>query len=435
MVPQGLLAAEAKMTLLKWFNAYIHKPIKRTALAEIITQVLSEPSVDLEAASEQEGFSLSEKVRSGEIFGEIDGPEAPPRDTPVPVYTADRPLILIAEDHPVNQKLLVIILEKLGCGSISANDGLDALDKAGSFPVDLVLMDIQMPRMSGYEAARKLRDRGFTGPIIAVTASALPDERERCVQAGINDMLLKPFKRSDIEALLHQWLPPPDETGKNRTPVPGGEGLLAKADLHLKPQSFFPGPAGPGESETPPAFGTLPAPVPPLAEPLALPPVPEVQPVQAAGPKSWETLPVQVAPPRVPGAPPAVPAVSVSGTQGPLVFNRRDLLETFLGDTETVKSLIDRFLERTEVQIGELSGLIKQEDWEEALRITHTIKGSALTLSGQELGRAAARLEQAVRNQDQDEIEAGLSPLGEAFTRFKSQTKMFLKERTPPPKV
>ncbi|MDR1107874.1 MAG: response regulator [Spirochaetaceae bacterium] len=404
MVPHGLLAAEAKMTLLKWFNAYIHKPVKRTALAEIITQVLSEPPVDLEAASEQEGRSLSEKVRSAEIFRETDGPEAPPRRSSLPAYTVDKPLILVAEDHPVNQKLMVMILEKLGCGSIPADDGLDALDKAGSFPVDLVLMDIQMPRMSGYEAARKLRDRGFTGPIIAVTASALPDEQERCLQAGINDILLKPFKRADIEVLLHQWLPPPDAAGKNRAPGTG-EGLLAKADLYVKPRPL---PAGPGEGETPPVL------VPPLAPPVA-------------EPKSRETPSVLAVSSRMPEAAPGLP---VSVTRDSLVFNRRDLLETFLGDIETVKSLVVRFLKRTEVQIGELSGLIQQEDWEEALRIAHTIKGSALTLSGKELGQAAARLELAAKNRARDEITAGLPPLREAFTRFKSEVRRFLK---PPP--
>ncbi|MDR0688994.1 MAG: response regulator [Spirochaetaceae bacterium] len=433
MVPHGLLGAEAKMTLLKWFNGYINKPIKRKDLTEIITQALSEPPVDLETAAEDQRLLLSEEVQSGEFSRDPARPEES-----APVHAADKPdkpgrqgkpgnpgkpLVLIAEDHPVNQKLFALILEKLGCAFILADDGLDALEKAEAYPVDLIFMDIQMPRMNGYEAAQQLRERGFTRPIITVTASALPDEWAQCLKAGINDILLKPFKQSDIEGVLRKWMPSPGaaKSGVQDSGEPrAGPGLLARAALHSLPRPA----ADAGPLPTAPRPGPV---VPPAlpAEPrepqtnpvLGVAPVPSPLPARAADPV-W-VMPVRVSE--------AAPAAPVSITKDP-VFNSHELLDTFLQDAETIKPLIGRFLERTEDQIDGLPVMIEQEAWKEARIITHTIKGSALTLSGRELGQAAARMELAFKNLDRDEIQAGLPLLKDAFVRFKAEAQMFIGE-------
>jgi signal transduction histidine kinase/DNA-binding response OmpR family regulator/HPt (histidine-containing phosphotransfer) domain-containing protein len=419
MVPHGFLGAEAKMTLLRWFNAYVYKPIERKDLAKIITQTFSEPPVDLEAALEQEGLSLSEKVQSGEIFRDIAGPEALP-DAPVPIVnTAGKPLVLIVEDHPVNQRVFAIILEKLGYAFITADDGLDALEKAGAHSIDLVFMDIQMPRMNGYEAAKKLRERGFSKPIIAVTASVLLDEGDQCVKAGINDILLKPVKRSDIKGILRKWMPLGG--GGNQPLVPRsqnpGPGLLAKAHGYSRPRPEKTTALSPVKM---PQTGPVTE-----APPVPSPPIPKANPVLAASLAVERASPVRVTPARVP---PAVPAAPVIVVQRPGVFNRRELLNTFLEDTETIKPLLDHFLTRTQTQIDELPILAERKNWGEARRIAHTIKGSALTLSGQELGQAAARLELAYKTINRDEIKAGLPPLREAFTRFKTEGKKFIEE-------
>jgi len=89
---------------------------------------------------------------------------------------------------------------------LSAGDGQDALDKVKANKVDFVFMDLQMPRMNGYDAARNLREDGFKKPIIAVTASDQPDEREQCVKAGIDDILIKPFKQIDVGKMLEKWI-------------------------------------------------------------------------------------------------------------------------------------------------------------------------------------------------------------------------------------
>ncbi|MDR2053678.1 MAG: response regulator [Treponema sp.] len=193
IVPQGLLGADAKMTLLRWFNANVNKPVKRRDLASSINAALAETAVDLEIVlpeSADAGVAADDTVFDAASAGK-DG--------------AGKPLILIVEDNPVNQNLFAMIIGKLGYPTVTADDGVDALEKAAANPVSFVFMDIQMPRMNGYEAAAELRKRGFTSPVIAVTASALAHERLNCIQAGFNDILLKPFKRPDIEKMLLTW--------------------------------------------------------------------------------------------------------------------------------------------------------------------------------------------------------------------------------------
>ncbi|WP_263141061.1 response regulator [Pseudomonas sp. RIT-PI-AD] len=117
--------------------------------------------------------------------------------------------ILLVEDNPVNQLVAKGMLSKLGCEVSVAGHGEEALNYLSQASVDLILMDCNMPVMDGYEASRRIRQSGRWPelPIIALTANALPDERERCRAAGMNDYLAKPFRREDLIALLDTWLP------------------------------------------------------------------------------------------------------------------------------------------------------------------------------------------------------------------------------------
>ncbi|WP_274611214.1 hybrid sensor histidine kinase/response regulator [Pseudomonas lalucatii] len=136
-----------------------------------------------------------------------------PSSQAVPTATAPgnerQARVLLVEDNPVNQLVAKGMLTKLGCEVILANHGAEALDQLQQHAVDLVLMDCNMPVMDGYEASRRIRQGGSTTalPIIALTANALPDERERCRAAGMDDYLAKPFRREELAALLDQWLP------------------------------------------------------------------------------------------------------------------------------------------------------------------------------------------------------------------------------------
>ncbi len=120
-----------------------------------------------------------------------------------------RARILLVEDNPVNQLVAKGMLSKLGCEVMVAAHGGDALRQLAQHRFDLVLMDCNMPVMDGYEASRQIRQSELWAdlPIVALTANAMPEERERCRTAGMNDYLSKPFRREELQALLDTWVP------------------------------------------------------------------------------------------------------------------------------------------------------------------------------------------------------------------------------------
>ncbi|HAE22175.1 MAG TPA: hybrid sensor histidine kinase/response regulator, partial [Spirochaetaceae bacterium] len=186
IAPEGAIGPEAKMKLLQWFNGYAAKPIDPDELYEVLRLALSD-EVDLPPADD-------DSVQSSEAE------PAKPVDSPRLGLS-----ILLAEDHLVNQELFKTLLQKLGCEVAVASDGEKALELFSENDYDLILMDIFMPTMDGYQAARELRLRGYSKPIIAVTASAVKGERDKCIAVGMNDVLVKPFKRKDLETMLVFW--------------------------------------------------------------------------------------------------------------------------------------------------------------------------------------------------------------------------------------
>ncbi|MBD8491423.1 response regulator [Pseudomonas syringae] len=117
--------------------------------------------------------------------------------------------VLLVEDNPVNQMVAKGMLDRLGCEVIISAHGVEALEALEHGHFDLVLMDCNMPVMNGYEASRLIRRSGRWPnlPIIALTANAMPEERERCREAGMDDYLAKPFRRAELQGLLDQWVP------------------------------------------------------------------------------------------------------------------------------------------------------------------------------------------------------------------------------------
>ena len=122
---------------------------------------------------------------------------------------AHRARILLVEDNPVNQLVAKGMLGKLGCEVIVAAHGGEALKLLEEQGFDMVLMDCNMPVMDGYEASRQIRRSGRWPdlPIVALTANAMSEERERCRAAGMNDYLAMPFRREELKALLDLWVP------------------------------------------------------------------------------------------------------------------------------------------------------------------------------------------------------------------------------------
>jgi CheY-like chemotaxis protein len=117
--------------------------------------------------------------------------------------------VLVAEDNPVNQRVVVMILKKLGYASDVAANGREVLDALELGSYGAVLMDCQMPEMDGFEATQAIRSggSGFSDiPIIALTANALDGEKDRCLAAGMDDYLAKPIKAEALGQKLEVWM-------------------------------------------------------------------------------------------------------------------------------------------------------------------------------------------------------------------------------------
>ncbi len=176
---------EAKMKLLGWYDSYLAKPLRYRDLAATVFRLLSR-DLDLESADELEEV---EELDEEDLLAPTVGRK-----------------IIIAEDHEINRTLFQTILEKNGHEVRPAANGKIALELVKEQTPDLIFMDCQMPVMNGYESTEKIREYGYEGPIIAVTASAVTEERERCISCGMNDLVVKPFKQADIIMMIERYL-------------------------------------------------------------------------------------------------------------------------------------------------------------------------------------------------------------------------------------
>jgi CheY-like chemotaxis protein len=137
-----------------------------------------------------------------------------------PEGLASSPSVLVAEDIPVNQFVIRRMLEGCGCRVDIAVDGEEALERHAAGHYDLILMDCQMPKLDGYQATAEIRRREGTGahtPIVAITAHALKGDRERCLQAGMDDYVAKPLDPAVIEEVLARTLHSAGGTAKTRS--------------------------------------------------------------------------------------------------------------------------------------------------------------------------------------------------------------------------
>jgi signal transduction histidine kinase/DNA-binding response OmpR family regulator len=136
----------------------------------------------------------------------------------LPAAPTGRGRVLAADDNAVNKKLITRLLEKAGYVADAVENGREAIEAVTRVDYDAVLMDCQMPVMDGFEATSVIRaaesGRSRRVPIIALTASAMESDRERCLAAGMDDYLTKPIKPSELAEILARWIPRPVEAGR-----------------------------------------------------------------------------------------------------------------------------------------------------------------------------------------------------------------------------
>jgi CheY-like chemotaxis protein len=121
--------------------------------------------------------------------------------------------ILVVDDNEANLNLLVLMLQRLGCAVSSARNGRDALDRLTEGNFDLVVLDLQMPDIDGFEAARRIRDENSSVanrkvPILAVTAHASDYYKRLCFDAGMDAFLPKPVRMADLSTVVNRWTIP-----------------------------------------------------------------------------------------------------------------------------------------------------------------------------------------------------------------------------------
>jgi CheY-like chemotaxis protein/HPt (histidine-containing phosphotransfer) domain-containing protein len=169
--------------------------------------------------------SLTKPIRQSDLLqavlralhvrlGEAEGIPLAPRPRPA---AGRRLRVLLAEDNAVNQTLVTRLLEGQGHQVVLAANGREALAALNGGPFDVVLMDVQMPELDGFEATAALRERekaaGRRTPVLALTAHALKGDRERCLEAGMDGYLAKPIRSEDLFQALQDLAPPAPEEG------------------------------------------------------------------------------------------------------------------------------------------------------------------------------------------------------------------------------
>lgn len=175
------------------FSAYISKPVRHSILYECLRQALR----GLGEEEARRPIVTRHSVRETKQQGAR---------------------ILVAEDNPTNQQVALGLLKKLGFSAVAVNDGREALQALQTSRYDLVLMDVQMPNMDGLQAAKMIRDPGSTVlnhrvPIIAMTAHAMQSDKDRCMEAGMNDYLTKPIDPRALFEAVNRWIPNQLERG------------------------------------------------------------------------------------------------------------------------------------------------------------------------------------------------------------------------------
>jgi signal transduction histidine kinase/CheY-like chemotaxis protein/HPt (histidine-containing phosphotransfer) domain-containing protein len=301
--------------------------------------------------------------------------------------------ILLAEDSPDNQRLISVILQRWGADVTIAHNGEMTAELAWNEfrqgrPFDVVLMDMQMPVLDGYSAARLLRSKGYQEPIVALTANAMSEDKERCLSAGCDDYAIKPIQRAELRRVLGEQLrrssrpavqPPAidehDETTRSsmrnglsqEQPAPEGlpDGPMFHTGPLLEARRCPPGSDGPATGRTTP-----------LARPVAV------------------SFPAEVA-----------EAIADPLPERESALKRMSHDEALFGEiSEMVRQLLPDLL-------AEIDRSLRDRDRERLKRAVHTLKNSADNIGGKPTCEAAYLVERLAKTNDWSSLATAILQL------------------------
>lgn len=191
LVPEGQMGKEAKMKIMDWFAGYIYKPVQRDKLDSLLIETNGTIST----------ISMVEKFASPKIAKKHEEKLVEAEKT-----LAKGIKILIAEDHDVNRRILKEFLLRLGAEIFEAQNGQIALETImNENDIKIVFMDIQMPLLDGIEATKQIRMAKYPGIIIACTANDNNSDFVQYQKIGMNDILVKPFKKENVRNMIEKW--------------------------------------------------------------------------------------------------------------------------------------------------------------------------------------------------------------------------------------
>ncbi len=304
-------------------SGYLLKPVKQQMLFDAVLAVLGRN--EDETASLITRHVLSEKRNAGIR-------------------------LLLAEDNPVNQKLAVILLQKAGYLVDAVETGVEAFEKVTTNPYSAVLMDVQMPEMDGFESTRLIRawetQNGQHIPIIAMTAHAMAGDRDRCIDAGMDDYVTKPLEPRVLFAAIDRWI-------MNTEPKKAPDQIATEDSIVDVPLDIS-GDLGRdwlGESE----------------------------PISTLNPEP-------------------IPAMSLSNNKLPA--DLESALFRFGGDRVFLKEMCQEFKDHLPARMEEFNSAMQVGDIKTIGRLAHNLKGVCLNFNAEPLTEAAANLEICGREED-----------------------------------
>jgi len=350
MSPRGTGSMEAKMKLLHWYDAYIGKPIEKSELYTALLDLFQNEDV----------VEVLEEV--SELTNES---KKPVSENPTTAWVGKK--ILVAEDHEVNRVLFETILASLGAEVTAVENGALAVVEAEKASFDLIFLDIHMPELNGYEAAGKIRSFDPDTPMIAATANAIKGENEKCLAAGMNDFLSKPFRKADVVEVLKKWLNPEGKVSPQTSPTPASKTKNS----------------------------------PPQARPPASP-----DPQEIVDPREHPDY------------------------KDFVVFDGPEVLDTFMDQKETVIRVLKGFLDRARTQVVEIRRLYLHNQLEELRQEAHALKGASLSISAEMLGTIAMKIEHAAVEKNLPEARAAIVLLPKTFRIAEAEIKKFLVAQT-----